>query len=119
MRFFADQDVYGGTIAFLRSQRHDIQTAREASLSSAPDQEVLHHALEVERILLTRDSDYGSLTFLSAQPSTGIIFLRIARPTISQVHDELLRLLAEHTEEELHNLFIVVEPGRHRIRPMR
>ena len=116
MRFLADQDVYAYTIAFLRSQGHDVLTAREAGLSTTPDQEILGRALETGRILLTRDSDFGSLAFLNMQPSTGIILLRIARQTASQVHQELLRLITEHTEEELHYSFVVVEPSRHRIR---
>ena len=116
MRFFADQDVYASTIAFLRSQGHDVQTAREAGLSATPDQEILRRALEAGRILLTRDSDFGSLAFLSMQPSIGIILLRIAPQSALQVHQELLRLLSERTEEELRYLFAVVEPNRHRIR---
>ncbi|MDO8689703.1 MAG: DUF5615 family PIN-like protein [Dehalococcoidia bacterium] len=116
MRLFTDHDVYGSTIALLRSQRHEVQTAQEAGLSNAPDQELLRHALGTGRVLLTRDSDYGSLIFLNAHPSMGIILLRITRITVPHVHQELLSLLAEHTESELHSLFIVVEPGRHRIR---
>jgi hypothetical protein len=33
-----------------------------------------------------------------------------------EVHHELLRLLEEHGDEELRNVFCVVEPHRHRIR---
>ena len=116
MRFFADQDVYASTIAFLRSHGHDVLTAHEAGLSTASDQEILSRALEAGRILLTRDSDYGGLAFLNMQPSTGIIVLRIAPPAVSQVHQELLRLITEHTEKELHYLFVMVETSRHRIR---
>ena len=45
MRFLADQDVYAYTIAFLRSQGHDVLTAREAGLSTTPDQEILRRAM--------------------------------------------------------------------------
>jgi len=119
MYFLADHDVFGATIAFLRSQGHNVLTAREAGLARSPDNEVLRQARQTGRILLTRDSDYGSLTFLDAQPSLGIILLRISLPVIPHVHEELLRLLSEHSEEELHMLFAVVEPGRHRLRPLR
>jgi hypothetical protein len=33
-----------------------------------------------------------------------------------EVHHELLRLPEEHGDEELRNVFCVVEPHRHRIR---
>lgn len=116
MRFFADNDVFGSTIALLRSQGHDVQTAREAHLASAPDEDVLDHALRTGRVLVTNDTDHGSLAFLSSHLSRGIILMRVNRLTISYANEELLRMLAEHTEEELHRLFVVVEPGRHRIR---
>lgn len=119
MRFFADNDVFGATIALLRSQGHDVLTAQQAGLASAPDEEILSHALGTGRILLTNDTDHGNLAFLYAHPSRGIILIRADRPTIAHANQELLRVLAEHAEDELHTLFVVVEPGRHRLRPLR
>ena len=116
MRFLADEDVYFATVSWLRQEGHDVLTSYEAGLASLADPVVLAYAQENERILITRDSDYGALTFINRLSSMGAIYLRIGPETENQVHEQLLRLLAEHTEAELHHLFIVVEPSRHRIR---
>ncbi|MGH7254621.1 MAG: DUF5615 family PIN-like protein [Nitrospirales bacterium] len=41
MRFLADQDVYHMTLAFLKSQRHDILAAQELGMQRASDEELL------------------------------------------------------------------------------
>ncbi len=82
----------------------------------AADEDLLKKAREFSRILITRDKDFGMLIFLKEELSTGVIFLRITPGSVESVHRELDRLLKEHTEKELLNLFCVVEPHRHRIR---
>jgi len=49
----------------------------------------------------------------------GVILLRITPTTVEEVHRELRRLLQEYTEEQLRDLFCVVEPDRYRIRRLR
>ncbi len=119
MRLLADEDVYFPTVYLLRQNGHDVLTVYDVGLSSSPDPEILRHAHNAQRIMLTRDSDYGTLTFLEQTPSSGVIFLRMNPQNAPHVHSELLRVLREHNEQELHALFIVVEPGRHRLRPLR
>ena len=118
MRFLADENVYFSTVSLLRQEGHDVLTSYEAGLMSLSDPVILTYAQENRRILITRDSDYGALTFVSRLPSAGLVYLRIEPNAENQVHVQLLRLLAEHTETELHDLFVVVEPGRHRIRTL-
>ncbi len=115
MRFLADQDVYAVTIRFLKSFGHDVVRALELGLSRASDAELLRLASEQQRILLTRDRDFGALVFLQSM-GTGVIYLRITPSTQDAVHQELGRVLALYAEEELRFAFVVVEPGRHRMR---
>jgi predicted nuclease of predicted toxin-antitoxin system len=115
MRFLADQDVYGVTVRFLRTLGHDVVTASELKLSQAQDVVLLQTAQADKRIFVTRDKDFGGLVFV-ARMGGGVIFLRMLPSTQDAVHDELQRLLDEHTEEQLLNAFLVVEPGRHRFR---
>jgi len=116
MRFLADQDVYHMTLAFLKSERHDILAAQELGMHRAPDEELLRRAKQGRRLLLTRDKGFGALTFLRSEDSAGVILLRGNPGEIDRVHQELLRLLNDHTEDELTKLFCVVEPHRHRLR---
>jgi predicted nuclease of predicted toxin-antitoxin system len=116
MRFLVDQDVYHMTVVWLRQQGHDVVTAEELGMQRASDDALLARAKETFRLLLTRDKDFGALTFLQAQLSGGVILLRVTPTMVEDVHQELQRLLKEHREEELRGSFCVVEPRRHRIR---
>ena len=119
MRLLADQDIYSLTIEWLRKEGHDIVTARELEMQRAADEELLRKARGTDRLFLTRDKDFGGLVFLYKKVSAGVIFLRITPATVKEVHQELSRLLQEHNEEELRDLFCVVQPHRYRIRRIR
>ncbi|MDD5204298.1 MAG: DUF5615 family PIN-like protein [Desulfobacterales bacterium] len=116
MRFLADNDVWKKTIDLLRTWGHEVVTAREISLSDASDRELLAKAAEDNRLLITRDSDFGALVFLGKAAHNGVILLRIAPETTIEVHQELRVLLDKHREDHLRRCFTTVEPGRHRIR---
>ena len=118
MRFLSDQDVYALTVRFLRDLAHDVVTAAEAGLTRASDQALLEQASTEGRILVTRDRDFGTLVF-TMRIGSGVIYLRATARTLDAVHDELAAVLVHHTEDELRDAFVVVEPGRHRFRRLR
>jgi predicted nuclease of predicted toxin-antitoxin system len=115
MRFLTDQDVYAASIQFLRGLGHDVVTAADVGMARADDATVLQTAQEDGRVFVTRDRDFGGLAF-THHSGGGTIYLRVMPSTINAVHNELERVLALHSEEELRHSFVVVEPGRHRIR---
>ena len=61
MRFLADQDVYGVTVDFLIALGHDVVTAAQLGLSRDADIALLAAAQADQRILVTRDRDYGAI----------------------------------------------------------
>ncbi len=115
MRFLADQDVYATTITLLDNLGHDVVAARSIGMASATDTDLLRTAHEQERILVTRDRDFGGLVFAHGN-GPGVVYIRILPSTQKAVHEELERVLALYSEAELQLAFVVVEPGRHRIR---
>ncbi len=119
MRFLADQDIYKITMDHLREWGHDLLTAQDLGLQQASDEDLLKRARGKNRLLLTRDKGFGGLVFLHKELSTGVILLRMTPVSAEEVHHELHRLLEEHGEDELRNVFCVVEPHRHRIRRLR
>ena len=58
---------------------------------------------------MTRDRDYGGLVFVE-------LYLRVLASTLQAVHAELGRVLTLYEEADLLGTFMVVEPGRHRVR---
>jgi predicted nuclease of predicted toxin-antitoxin system len=115
MKFLADQDVYAVTIGFLRELQHDVVTAAQLGMSTAKDLQLLRTAHDQDRIFITRDRDFGALVFVQAS-GPGVIYLRILPSTQQAVHAELARALTLYSKQQLQSSFVVIEPGRHRIR---
>ncbi|MBI2806321.1 MAG: DUF5615 family PIN-like protein [Planctomycetes bacterium] len=115
MKFLTDQDVWAATTVFLRGLGQDVVTASELGLAQADDVDLLKLAQQHGRILVTRDRDFGSLVFVQGN-APGVIYLRILPSTRDAVHAELERVLSLYPEADLQMAFVVVEPGRHRMR---
>lgn len=54
--------------------------------------------------------------FLSHRENHDVIRLKIEPKNISEVHEELTNFLRRHGTLDLSDYFVVIEPGRHRIR---
>jgi predicted nuclease of predicted toxin-antitoxin system len=115
MKFLTDQDVYGTTVRFLRGLGHEVVPIAQLGLARAEDVDLLRVAHEQGPLFITRDRDFGGLVFVAGR-GPGVIYLRILPSTQNAVHAELERVLALYSEEELRRAFLVIEPGRHRIR---
>lgn len=118
MRFLLDQDVYATTVHFLRGLGHDVVTAAQLGFSRAADVDLLRAAQEQKRVFVTRDRDFGGLVFVE-DLGAGVLYLRIRHSTQGVVHQELERVLAAYSEDELAKAFVVIEPGGHRFRKLR
>ena len=115
MKLLLDQDVYAITAKFLVDAGHDVVLVAQLGLSQASDEEILMIARQENRILLTRDRDYGNLVFVRAV-GTGVIYLRVLPTTVHAVHSELVRIINYYSEAELSRAFVVVEADGHRFR---
>ncbi len=69
---------------------HDVVRVAQLGMAQAADEENLQKAQELNRILVTRDRDYGNLVFVKSIRS-GVLYLRIFPSNINQVHEELER----------------------------
>lgn len=105
MKLLLDQDVYEATARFLITLQHDVARVAELGMAQASDEENLKKALELNRVFVTRDRDYGNLVFVKGIRS-GVLYLRVLPSNINQVHKE----------QDLKSAFIVVEAGKHRYR---
>ena len=115
MKLLLDQDVYEATARFLIDLHHDVLRVRELGMARASDEENLKKALELNRIFVTRDRDYGNLVFVKKIRS-GVLYLRILPSNINQIHAELERALSIYNESELKSAFVVIEADKHRFR---
>lgn len=115
MNLLLDQDVYEVTARFLVSVGHDVLRVGEIGMARASDEENLIKAIELERIFITRDRDYGNLVFVKGI-RCGVLYLRILPSDRDDVHTELDRVLKDYDKDDLRNAFVVVEAGKHRFR---
>ena len=92
MKFLLDQDVYVATIRMLRDSNHDVVRVAEIGLARADDEIILARARELDRILVTRDRDFGTLVFAKH------LLAYLEKPGLNI--DELFRAVAESVQKE-------------------
>ena len=98
----------------MRSAEYDGLSVAE-SFPSASDQQVLRHAAKEKRILLTEDKDFGEWVFAHGENVSGVILIRFPANARRQLGEEIKVLVDIHGLQLMRN-FVVLEPGRARIR---
>lgn len=75
-KFLTDENIQNQVVEFLISQGLDIQTVIENGLNATDDEVILAFAHQQNRIVLTHDSDFGTLAIAEGKPFFGIIYLK-------------------------------------------
>lgn len=119
MDFLADENFPLASVRRLRQAGHDARAISEDSAGVA-DEEVLARASSEGRILLTFDSDYGSLLYATStgyQPQAGVVYFRLDPAYPEEPADHLFELL-QRPEVSFTGQLTVVERERIRQRPL-
>jgi len=82
------------------------------------DEKVLSIAKDEDRILITRDKDFGELVYLLKKLHAGIILNRLAGIS-TRKKAEIILQVAETYSKELYGSFTVIQLGNVRIRKMK
>ena len=72
----ADENISPEVIRELRAQGRDICSVHDEGLTGAIDLTILQRAHKQGRVVLTHDSDFGTLAIHGGQPYVGIVYLR-------------------------------------------
>lgn len=72
----ADENIHPDVIQYLREQGHDVHSVYETGLVGHSDSDVLRVAQQSGRVVISHDSDFGTITLAQSEPFTGIVFLR-------------------------------------------
>lgn len=116
MRFLADEGIDRPVVAALRDQGHDVLFVAETH-PGVDDNTVLSLANQEDRILMTRDKDFGELVFRLKKVHTGIVLNRLHELSSEAKVALIAQVLVEHGPE-LYGAYTVIQPGRIRIRRM-
>ena len=100
----------------LISLGHDVLSARDG-YSKSSDEDLLALAHSEERVLITKDKDFGELVFLRRLPHSCIV--RLTGMSVRQEAEALTALIQNHRESLLEETLIVVSNDHIRIRRAR
>ena len=117
MRFLADESCDAAVVRTLRHAGHDVVTVAEES-SGADDRVVIDLSRRSNRILLTEDKDFGQLVFATRSGTAGVLLLRYPARARHRLARDVATLVAARAER-LRGRFVVMQPGRVRIRVAR
>jgi predicted nuclease of predicted toxin-antitoxin system len=114
VRFLADESCDFAVVKMLRAAGHDVAAIAEMS-ARATDEVVMELAIREARILLTEDKDFGQLVHANQAETGGVFLLRFPASARASLPGAVTELV-EQRGEELLGCFVVLQPGRIRIR---
>lgn len=90
MKFLVDANVSPEVARLLATAGHDAVAVRDVQLQDAPDDEILDRALSDDRVIISHDTDFGTL-LPRHQTKPSFILVRSADPlTTTQIADLII-----------------------------
>lgn len=119
MKFLIDNALSPLVAQGLQKEGYDAVHVREYNLQTAEDEEIFDRAVKEERILISADTDFGTILALRKSKNPSVILFRheANRNPVKQV--ELLKRNIPFLKESLaKGVIIVLEQNRLRIREL-
>lgn len=117
MKFLLDEGLSPRVVEPLPSAGHDPVHARDMGLASATDPVVLQHAVDDGRVLLTLDTDFGTLLARSRSAVPSVVLFR---GDVTRVPDRqaalLLGNLDSFEDDLVAGALVVIGDDRIRVR---
>ncbi|MFA5998660.1 MAG: DUF5615 family PIN-like protein [Candidatus Babeliales bacterium] len=113
MKFLVDENLGSSISKWLRQQGHDV-VCIGTDFSGIDDAAVLKKAYDEHRILITCDTDFGTLVFKDQQRHYGIILLRMTNMKFDKIISFLIKVL-DQCQNELANNFVVASDNGIRV----
>ena len=116
MRLLADENVPLPAVSALREEGHDVAWIGSVE-PGIDDRDVLRRAHEEERLLITFDKDFGTLTFHEEGPRPeGILLFRLPPLSKENLVPFMVKTIARRSDWTGH--FAVIEREQIRMRPL-
>ena len=90
MRFLVDANMSPRVAELLRSSGHDAIAVREVGLADASDDEILDRAATDDRIVISHDTDFGTLLAFRRLSKPSLILIRSSDPLTPDDHAALI-----------------------------
>ena len=76
MRILLDNNLSPRLVAELRAHGHDVEHVRDHGLGAAPDEQVLGFARDHGRVLVSADTDFGTLLARTGMDKPSVVLIR-------------------------------------------
>lgn len=82
MRFIVDANISPRLASLLSYAGHDAVAVRTVGLGAASDEEILNYAAEQNRVVVSHDTDFGTLLALRQLAKPSFLLIRSSDPSI-------------------------------------
>lgn len=93
-KFLTDENMPPRAVEWLRHRGYDIFDIKSEGLGGTPDEDILPIAELQNRVIITQDSDLGTLLFQLGMQNAGVIFLRPGHVSSERVIQSLEKLFS-------------------------
>lgn len=117
MKFLVDQNLSRGFADALRAAGHDVVHTSEVGLATAPDGAVMQRAVEDGRVLISADTDFGTLLAASSAALPSVVLVRLRTPRDGDALAAVVLANLDAVALDLHEgAIVVLEDERVRVR---
>ena len=108
---FTDENIDPILVAFLREEGFDVVDVKESGWFGKTDLELMPIAFSEQRVIVTHDSDFGTIIFTQQEPFVGVVYLRPGHFSAAPHRQTLQTILTETLTISVPSILIAENTG--------